>query len=133
MKEIHAYLTFDGNANKAMRFYAKCFKAKLQLMTFGEAGVPCSKAAQKRIMHARISKGSAVLMASDTMPGSKIKKGDNFSVSVACASVSEIEKLFKALSHKAKITMPLEETFWAKRFGMLTDQFGIQWMFNLDK
>lgn len=132
MKEIHAYLTFNGDARKAMTFYAKCLGAKLELVTFGEAEMPCPPSARKRVMHARIGKGAGTLMASDNMPGMKFKKGNNFSVSIGCTSVPEIEKLFVAFSRGGKVTMPLEQTSWARRFGMLTDRFGIQWMFNLD-
>lgn len=60
-------------------------------------------------------------MVSDTMPGAPFRQGNNFSVSAACESV------------QAEIAMPLQETFWAVRFGMPKDRFGIRWMFNLDK
>jgi PhnB protein len=83
-------------------------------------------------MHARLTKGSAVLMASDTLPGMPFQKGNNFSISVECGSLQEIDALFAAFSENAKITMPLQKTFWAPRFGMLTDQFGINWMFSLE-
>lgn len=133
MKAIYAYLNFDGNAREAMKFYAECLGADLWVMTFAEAKVPCPDAAKDRVMHAKISKGSAVLMASDTMPEMPFQKGNNFSISVDCESPAEAEKLFSAFSRNAKINMPIQETFWAHRFGMLTDQFGVNWMFNCEK
>lgn len=142
MKEIATYLTFDGNCRQAMTFYEKCLGADLHLMTFaempsdlpGEAkGAKDKKDAKDRIMHAKLTKGAAVLMASDTMPGMPFQQGNNFSVSINCESLQEIEKLFTALSEKGKVTMPLQDTFWGAHFGMLMDQFGIHWMFNFDK
>lgn len=133
MKEVNAYLNFDGNCRQAMKFYEKCLGADLQLTTFGDMPGNTPPEAKDRIMHARLAKGSTLLMASDTMPGMPHNKGNNFSIAVQCDSVPEIEKFFTALSEAGKVSMPLQETPWAARFGMLTDQFGIHWMFNLDK
>ena len=134
MKEVSTYLTFDGNCRDAMTFYEKCLGAELQLVPFSEAPDMGSKVDQNRIMHARLSKGSAsILMASDAMPGTPLQVGSNFSICLACESLEEIERLFKALGDKGKVTMPLQDTFWNAHFGMLTDQFGVNWMFNLDK
>jgi PhnB protein len=133
MKEFVAYLNFDGNCREAMTFYKKCFDAELHLMPFSEGPGNPPAEAKDRIMHARLQKGSAVLMASDTMPGMTFQQGNNFSIMVPCESVAQVEKLFTAFSENGKITMPVQETFWAARFGMLTDQFGVNWMFNVDK
>jgi PhnB protein len=72
-------------------------------------------------------------MASDNMPGMPFTLGNNFSISIDCDTAEEIDKLFNALGENGKVTMPLQKTFWAARFGMLTDQFGINWMFNLNE
>lgn len=133
MKEINVYLTFDGNCREAMKFYAKCLGGDLFMMPFSEAPIDAPKEAKDKIIHATLKKGSAVLMASDTMPGMPLRKGDNFSVCIQCETPDEIEKLFAALGERGKVTMPLQDTFWNARFGMLTDQFGINWMFNLEK
>ena len=96
-------------------------------------GIP--KEAKDRIMHARLAKGSMVLMAADSMPGMSppLQLGNNFSLNVNCESIQEVDKFFTALSDKGKVIMQPQETFWAARFGMLTDKFGIHWMFNLEK
>jgi PhnB protein len=131
MKEINAYLICNGNCREAMTFYQKCLGADLQMMPFSDMpGDNVPPEAKNRLMHARLTKGSAVLMASDNMPGMPFHQGDNFSVSLDCESIQEIEKVFNALSEKGKVTMPLQETFWAARFGMFTDRFGINWMLN---
>lgn len=133
MKEINAYLIFDGNCGEAMQFYAKCFGSELQLSKFSDSPMAVPDTARDRIMHARLSKGRALLMASDNMPGMHFQQGNNFSITVNCETVQEIDQLFAALGDKGKITMPLQETFWASRFGMLTDKFGVNWMLSLEK
>ena len=139
MKEITACLNFDGNCREAMTFYQKCLNAELHLMTFAEMpgcnGNSAVAEAKDRIMHSRLSKGATVLMASDTLPGHSMpfQQGSNFWVALGCESVLEIEEAFNTLSDKGKVMMPLQETFWATRFGMFTDKFGIHWMLNLDK
>jgi PhnB protein len=133
MKQIAAYLNFDGNCREAMTFYKKCLDADLQMTPFSEVPGDIPKEAKNRIMHARLAKGSAVLMASDTLPGMPFQPGNNLWVTLDCESLPEIEKVFTALSEEATIRMPLQETFWAARYGMLTDRFGVNWMLNLGK
>ena len=136
MKNINTYLIFDGNCRKAMEFYKKCLGGVLYLSAYSEMPGGCEdlpKKCKDWILHARLTIRSAVLMASDTRPGVPIRQGNNFFVSINCESIKEAAKLFKALGQKGTIEMPLQETFWATRFGMLTDQFGIKWMVNFDK
>jgi PhnB protein len=132
---LNPYLIFNGNCRKAMEFYKKCLGGVLHTMPYGDAP-GCSELPakyKKWVIHARLTIKSMVLMASDTRPGMPVQEGDNFFISINCKSVKEIEKLFKALKAKGKVTMPLQETFFAQRFGMLTDQFGVKWMFNVEK
>ncbi|HEX4605181.1 MAG TPA: VOC family protein [Candidatus Angelobacter sp.] len=134
MKEINAYLIFNGNCREAMTFYQQCLGADLQLAPFSDMpGGNIPKEARDRTMHARLTKGAAVLLASDNMVGMPFQQGDNFSIALQCESAQETEELFNALSAKGTITMPLQETFWAARFGMFKDQFGIHWMLNFEK
>ncbi len=93
-----------------------------------------AKESEDRIAHARLIKGPApILMASDTLPGMPFQQGNNFSVSVNCESAQETERLFAALGEKGKIGMPLQDMFWGAYFGTLTDQFGVNWMFNFER
>ena len=133
MKAIHAYLIFDGNAREAMTAYAEAFGAELKVMTFAESPVPSPPEAKNRVMHAFLQKGGAVLMASDAMPGMPVSAGNNVQVSLACETVEETERLYRALEKGGQVKMPLQETFWAARFGMVVDRFGIHWMFNCEK
>jgi PhnB protein len=90
--------------------------------------------AKDRIMHACLMKDSKVLlMASDTLPGSPCLQGSNFRVMIPCESAEEIDRLFGTLGQNGRVTMPLQSTFWAARFGMVKDQFGINWMLNFEK
>jgi len=102
-------------------------------MPFSEAPFDSPKEAKDRIIHAALHLGSGVLMASDTMPGMPFTKGNNFSVILECESAVEQDRIFAALGQQGKVTMPLQDTFWNARFGMVTDQFGVSWMFNLPK
>jgi PhnB protein len=133
MKELNAYLIFNGNCGQAMKFYQQCLGADLQTMPFSEMPGGKHKDAGDRLAHARLTKGKTVLMASDNLPGMPFQQGNNFSVCLDCESTEEVDILFAALSEKGQITMAPQETFWAKRYSMFSDQFGINWMLNLSK
>jgi PhnB protein len=133
MKAATTYLIFDGNCRKAMEFYAKNLQAELYLMPFADVQKDVPVEAKDRIMHARLAKGEVAIMASDTMPGMPFQLGNNFSIALSCESREEIDRLFEAMGEAGKVTMPPQETFWAYRFGMLTDQYGVNWMFNFEK
>jgi len=127
------YLNFDGNARDAMQFYARCLQGELLLMPFSDANVDAPQEARDRTMHAKLTKGSCVLMASDIMPGMPFQRGNNFYICLNCESLEETERVFAALGEKGKVTMPLQDTFWGARFGLITDQFDVNWMFNFEK
>lgn len=131
---INPYMAFDGNCREAFNFYQKALGGEIVMMfTHGESPMADSTPPEQRdkIMHARLVVGNTELMGSDAMPNG-YKNGNHISVSINVDTSEEAEKIFAALSDKATITMPLQETFWAKRFGMLTDQFGIAWMLNCE-
>ena len=133
MKEVTPYLNFDGNCRQAMTFYKDCLGADLYLMPFSEVPGDFPPEAKDKIMHARLSKGTTLLMASDAMPGMPLQRGNDIWISINCESLAEIEKLFGALGQNGTVRMPLHDAFWGARFGMLTDQFGVQWMFNFEQ
>jgi PhnB protein len=131
MKEVNTYLSFDGDCRRAMLFYQQCFGYELQLNTYPDAQGQPSSDPGARIMHSQLLRsGELILMASDTPQVGSLRPGNNFSVSIQCDSVGEIERLFAALGQNGQIRMPLGDTPWGARFGMLTDQFGIQWILN---
>ncbi len=130
MKAFIPYLNFDGNTREAMTFYQQCLGAELTVQTFGETGASFP-GAENRVMHARLStKEGAVLMASDSMPGNPLIVGNNVWVTQDCDNVEEIDRVFAAMSAGGTVVMPLADQFWGAKFGMLTDKYGINWMFN---
>ena len=133
MKQILPYLNFDGTCREAMEFYKKCLGAELYLLPFSEAPGDFPKDAKDGIMHATLTKGIPLFMASDAMPGTSVQPGNNVSMTIQLDDPEETERLFTAFGENGKVTMSLQETFWAASFGMLTDQFGIQWLFNCER
>jgi PhnB protein len=133
--KIQSYLTFDGTCKQAFEFYAKALGAKIEMMmTHGES--PMAEQTPKdwrdKIMHASLTVGDQSLMGSDRPPGDKEPVG-GFSVSLSVDKPAEAERLFKALSQGGTVRMEMQETFWAQRFGMLTDRFGVPWMVNCER
>jgi PhnB protein len=131
MKSVNTYIHFAGNCREAMSFYQKCLGGELQFTPRPDSGGNPTTDAAAKIMHAQLSRGGTpFLMASDGSPGGSWKPGNNFSVSVDCDSIDDIERLFAAVSDQGQITLPLGDMPWGARFGMLTDRFGVQWLFS---
>ena len=133
---LNPYLTFDGRCEQAFKFYAKVLNGEIAAMMThegspAEAHVPAEW--KKKIMHARLMVGDKVLMGSDAPPDRYDGGMKGFSVTLGVDEPKEAERIFSALADKGKVTMPIQETFWARRFGMLTDQFGTPWMINCEK
>jgi PhnB protein len=134
------HLTFDGRCKEAFEFYERCLGGKVVAMipygdTPAREHVPAGTEA--RIMHARIVLGDQVLMGCDAHPdgsgGMPYEGVKGCDVAVQVKTAAEAERLFAALSEGGTVQMPIGETFWAQRFGMLTDQFGVPWMINCEK
>ena len=131
MKNVTAYLNFDGNCRQAMQFYQQCLRTEIQMSSYPDAKGQPSNDPGAKVMHGQLLRnGQPVLMASDMPPGSSLRAGNNFSVSVDCDSIEEIERLFTAVGKNGQVRIPLGNMPWGARLGMLTDQFGIQWLFS---
>ena len=132
--QINTYLMFDGRCEEAFRFYEKCFGGKIVAM-MTHKGSPAEQHTpaewRDKILHARLDIGDQVLMASDAPPGHQ-EKPAGFSVSVQVKSPAEADRIFNAIADKGQVRMPIGETFWSPRFGMLVDRFGIPWMINCE-
>src|SRR5258708_32888479 len=87
---------------------------------------------RNKIMHARMSIGDVALMGSDAPPD-RYQKPQGVMVSVGIDAPPEAERVFQALSEGGVVTMPIQETFWAQRFAMLTDRFASPWMGNCEQ
>lgn len=130
MRRILPYLAFDGNCREAMTFYQGCLGGELEVMTFGDAPMETPPGQEERVVHAALTAGPVLLMASDTLPGMEYARGDAVSVYLDCESDEEVEALFRSLSEGGRRTMPPEDAFWGARFAMCSDRFGIQWMLS---
>jgi PhnB protein len=130
--QLNPYLTFNGQCEAAFKFYEQCLGGKIvMMMTHGESPMAeqTAEAWRDKILHAQLTIGDIVLMGSDAPPD-YFEKPQGFSVNLQFEDVAEAERVFQALSESGTIRMPLQETFWAKRFGMFVDRFGTPWMVN---
>ena len=133
--QLNTYLMFNGTCEAALNFYAQCLGGKIAGLHTYE-GSPMEQQMPpewgKKVMHGRMIVGDMLLMGSDTPPG-RYSPPKGFSVSLEIDNPSEAERIFASLAEKGEIGMPIQKTFWAERFGMLTDQFGVPWMVNCEK
>ena len=131
------YLSLDGNTREAFAFYEKALGAKIETM-MSYADMPPMPAGDAGcgdgIMHACLAlPGGAMLFAGDTPPGVPYEGVKGVMLALQYDTVDEAHGAFHALSQGGQVTMPLGETFFSKRFGMLTDKFGIGWMVIVEK
>lgn len=134
--QLIAYLNFNGDCKEAFEFYEKCLGGKIVAMVpFGEtpAGGHVPAASRGQIMHARLVVGDQVLMGSDCTPQHPYQGVTGCAVALVTNDPAEGERIFNALADGGSIQMPYQETFWAVRFGMVTDRFGVPWLINCEK
>jgi len=133
--ELNPYLVFDGKCEAAFKFYQKVLGGEIVAMMPHE-GTPAAGHVpaewRNKIMHARLAVGDKLLMGSDAPPD-RYEAMKGFSVTLGLSDPVEADRIFHALADKGTIRMPIQETFWATRFGMLVDQFGTPWMINCEK
>jgi PhnB protein len=132
--QLTPYLTFNGQCEEAFRFYEQCLGGRIEAMMPHE-GTPAAEHVpaewRNKILHARLVVGDAVLMASDAPPD-RYEKPKGMSVSLGLTDAAQAERIFQALSEGGMVQMPLQQTFWAARFGMVVDRFGTPWMINCE-
>ncbi|MCC6589473.1 MAG: VOC family protein [Bryobacterales bacterium] len=129
---INPYIAFQGNCREAVEFYKQALGAKVLFsQTFGESPMRDAAPADK-IMHCSIQAGnSTIMMCDDPRPGSQ-PAGGNISLAIGLNDAEQAKQVFANLSDGGAVIMPLEKTFWADAFGMLTDRFGVKWMINCE-
>jgi len=133
--QMNPYLSFNGDCEAAFKFYERCLGGQIVMMlTHGDAPTAERIPSEWRhkIMHARLNLGDRTLMGSDSPP-EYFTETKGFYVQLGIDDPAEAERVFHALAENGKVTMPFEQTFWAFRFGMLVDQFGVPWMVNCEK
>lgn len=128
--KLHTYLNFGGNCEEAFRFYEKNLGGKIEMM-MRYADQPDPKnvppGTEKYVLYVNMAIGETQLMGSD-VPPDRFQPMRSVYLSLGVDSSEEAERIFKLLSEGGDVFMPMEETFFAHRFGMLRDKFGTSWM-----
>ena len=131
---INPYLLFDGQCEAALQFYEHCLGGKVvYAMTYAQSPMATQVPPEwsNRIVHATFSLGDRTLAAADAPPGT-YRTPQGFSLTLDIDSPDEADRVFEKLSEKATVQMPMQETAWARRFGVLTDQFGTPWIISCE-
>jgi PhnB protein len=134
--QVQPYLFFDGRCEEAIAFYRGALGAEVtMLMRFKDSPepqqCPVPPGAEDKVMHASLRIGETTVMASDgRCEGRPSFQG--FSLSLSVPDEAEAERLFGALADGGQVQMPLTRTFFASRFGMVADRFGVSWMIHVD-
>ncbi len=127
---VQPYLVFNGRCEEAIEFYRKALSAEVtMLLRFKDAPDPsmCPPGSENKVMHANISIGETVILASDgRCTGQTGFSG--FSLSLTVKSVADADRFFAALSDGGQVQMPQAKTFFSPSFGMVADRFGVSWM-----
>jgi PhnB protein len=130
--KLNPYLSFKDNARQAMEFYHSVFGGKLLMNTFKEYQASQDPSEDNKIMHALLETGSGLtLMGADTPNGMEYNPGSNISISLSGENAGELTGFYNKLVSGGTVGMPLEKAPWGDTFGMLTDQFGVNWMVNI--
>ena len=132
--DLRPYLSFKGDCEAALQFYEQCLGARIGRI-FRYAGTPFADQVpadwQDKIMHGSVTVGEQVLMAADVAPA-RYEEPRGFSLSLQIQGAADAERVFQGLAQGGRVVVPLEKTFWAERFGMVVDRFGIPWMINCE-
>lgn len=130
---LNPYLQFNGNAEQALEHYRAALGGNADIMRFNDYGetaghVPADW--KTKIMHSRLSSPLGTIMLCDAPPEFARKAGDNVRIAIHVESDAQAESVFAKLSEGGEVSMPLGKTFFAEKFGMCTDKFGVGWMIN---
>lgn len=134
---VDVYLNFNGNTREAVEFYTKVFKTEVpNIMTFGESpqhpDYPLPEEAKNLVMHTRLNIDGSNVMFSDTFPGMPFVEGNNVTLALVSKNMDDLKSWFEELKEGGTVGMELQETFWSKLYGQVTDKFGIHWQLNYD-
>lgn len=129
---LNPYISFKGNAREAMEFYKGIFGGKLLMTTYKESHMSQDPSEDNKIMHAMLEADNGItFMAADTPKGMECPQGSNISIALSGDNESELKSYWDKLTAGATIREPLAKAPWGDTFGMLGDQFGIEWMVNI--
>lgn len=134
IKNLNPYINLNGTAEKAIALYASALGAKVgNVMRYTDLpNAEIGPEHKNRVMHVALEVGGGVIMLSDGMPGRPVPTESNVHITLNFDDLADMGRKFEALAAGGKVTMALADTFWGARFGMLTDAFGVNWMFNCE-
>lgn len=132
MLGVNPYVVFQGNCRQAIEFYKAALGAEvLRMQTFGESPMS-SMGPADNVVHCSLRVGSSTIMMSDD-PRPEAAAGEGkISLAIGLNDSEQARQLFQNLAEQGSIIMPIQKTYWAEAFGMLTDKFGIKWMINCE-
>jgi PhnB protein len=125
---FHPYLFFVGTCREAMTAYHEIFGGELVLLTAADMPDAPPDAPPDSIMHAALTIGDCMLVASDDPTATEDAPKTGFSVSYSAKDAGDANRVFDALTKGGAVTMPVSATSWSPAFGMCTDRFGVAWM-----
>jgi len=132
MMQMAPYVSFKGDCEAAFTLYARCLGGQVGEL-FRYAGSPMADQVPadwgNKVMHGSMKVGDQVLMGADVTP-EQYETPKGFTLSLHMTSTADAERIFGELANGGRAVMPLEKTFWAERFGMLVDRFGVSWTIN---
>ena len=129
---VHAYINFNGNCLEAVEFYRQVFGTEdPEIMFYEDAPpdpeFPIPDEHKHLVMHTGLDISGTTVMFSDLLPGEPLVQGNNISIVVMLKNPNEIKTLFDRLKEGGTVDIELQETFFSKYYGSLTDKFGIIW------
>jgi PhnB protein len=131
---MNPYLSFSGQCEAAFTLYEQCLGGQIGAI-FRYGGSPLAHHVpadwDDKVMHGSITIGGQVVMGGDVAPD-RYEEPKGFSLSLQMTDTTEAERIFHELAEGGRVMMPLEKTFWAARFGMVVDRFGIPWLINCE-
>ncbi|WP_094228733.1 VOC family protein [Methanolobus psychrotolerans] len=134
---VQAYINYNGNCREAVEYYAEVFGTeKPQIMFYRDVPLdedfPLTEETMDLVMHTSLDIEGSTVMFSDVPPGMSLITGNNVSLVIISKDMDKIKAMFDKLKGDGTVGMDLQETFWSKLYGFVTDKFGVGWQFNYD-
>jgi len=133
--KANPHLSFSGQCEEAFKYYEKHLGGKITRLATYE-GTPAEQhmppELRKKVIHAQIKIGESTMMGADAPPD-RFQPTHGIAVTLEADSQGDAERMFNALADGGSVQMPMDKTFFAAKFGMLRDRFGIPWMVICEK
>jgi PhnB protein len=132
--KVTPYLNFNGTCEEAFKIYERILGGRITgIFYYGDSPMAAKyPELAKKVMHARLDIGDQILLGSDAPP-EYFQQAQGLSICLEADDIDSAERIFRELAEGADVKMPIQETFWAKRYGQLTDRFGTPWMINVSQ